>query len=290
MEQILLNGLITGAQYALIALGLTLIFSLMNILNFAHGQMYVLGAFITYYIYGKLGLPFIVAMILSGLTLAVIGAIFEKYLFSTVLKRSVREESTMLLAAGTAFFLDSLILILFGEKQRSVPSLVDGVFFGEDYGLDIIIPFNKIVIGLIATTMIVCFILFMQYSKTGRAMRALAQDKTAAQLMGVNLDKYRLIGFALGAMLAGIAGSLLVTVTGVNSGIGGSISIQAFTMIMIGGAGVISGAILGGFILGLVEAFGLYYLPGDITYLTIFAGLMIFLTLRPQGLMGKPWG
>jgi branched-chain amino acid transport system permease protein len=91
-------------------------------------------------------------------------------------------------------------------------------------------------------------------------------------------------------MLAGVAGSLLVTVTGVNSGIGGSISIQAFTMIMIGGAGVISGAILGGFILGLVEAFGLYYLPGDITYLIIFVGLMVFLTLRPQGLMGKPWG
>lgn len=290
MEQILLNGLITGAQYALIALGLTLIFSLMSILNFAHGQMYVLGAFVTYYVYGKLGLPFIVAIIASGLTLALIGAIFEKYLFNTVLKRSVREESSMLLAAGTAFFLDALILIVFGEKQRSVPALVDGVFFGEDYGLDLIIPLNRVVIGLIAVVLIVSFILFMQYSKPGRAMRALAQDKTAAQLMGVDLDKYSLIGFALGAMLAGVAGSLLVTVTGVNSGIGGGISIQAFTMIMIGGAGVISGAILGGFILGLVEAFGLYYLPGDVTYLTIFVCLMIFLTLRPQGLMGKPWG
>lgn len=290
MEQILLNGFITGAQYALIALGLTLIFSLMNILNFAHGQMYVLGGFITYYVYGKLGLPFIVAVIASAITLALIGAIFEKYLFRTVLKRSVREESSMLLAAGTAFFLDALILLVFGEKQRSVPSVVDGVFLGEEYGIDIIIPYNRIVIGLIAIGMIVLFILFMQYSKPGRAMRALAQDKTAAQLMGVNPDKYSLIGFAMGAMLAGVAGSLLMTITGVNSGIGGGISVQAFTMIMIGGAGVISGAILGGFILGLIEALGLYYLPGDITYLTIFVVLMIFLTLRPQGLMGKPWG
>lgn len=290
MEQILLNGLITGAQYALIALGLTLIFSLMNILNFAHGQMYVVGAFITYYLYGQLGLPFIVAVIASGLTLALIGAIFEKYLFNTVLKRSVREESTMLLAAGTAFFLDALILIIFGEKQRSVPSVVEGVIFLEEYGIDIIMPLNRIFIGVFAIVMITAFILFMQYSKPGRAMRAMAQDKTAAQLMGVDLDKYSLLGFALGAMLAGVAGSLLVTITGVNSGIGGGISIQAFTMIMIGGAGVISGAIIGGFILGLVEAFGLYYLPGDITYLTIFICLMIFLTLRPQGLMGKPWG
>ena len=254
------------------------------------GKSYVLGAFVTYYVYGKLGLPFIVAIIASGLTLALIGAIFEKYLFNTVLKRSVREESTMLLAAGTAFFLDSLILIVFGEKQRSVPALVDGVFFGEDYGLDFIIPYNRVLIGLIAIALIISFILFMQYSKSGRAMRALAQDKTAAQLMGVDLDKYSLFGFALGAMLAGVAGSLLVTITGVNSGIGGGISIQAFTMIMIGGAGVISGAILGGFILGLVEAFGLYYLPGDVTYLAIFVCLMVFLTLRPQGLMGKPWG
>lgn len=290
MEQILLNGLLTGAQYALIALGLTLIFSLMNILNFAHGQMYVLGGFITYYIYGQLGLPFIVAVIASGLTLALIGAIFEKYLFRTVLKRSIREESTMLLAAGTAFFLDSLILIIFGEKQRSVPNVIDGVLFFEQYGLDIIMPLNRIFIGIVAILMIVVFILFMQYSKPGRAMRALAQDKTAAQLMGVNLEKYSLIGFALGAMLAGISGSLLVTITGVSSGIGGGISIQAFTMIMIGGAGVVSGAILGGFLLGLIEAFGLYYLPGDITYLVIFICLMIFLTLRPQGLMGKPWG
>ena len=290
MEQILLNGILTGAQYALIALGLTLIFSLMNILNFAHGQMYVIGGFITYYIYGQLGMPFIVAVIASGLTLALIGAIFEKYLFRTVVKRSIREESTMLLAAGTTFFLDSLILIIFGEKQRSVPNVIDGVLFFEQYGLDIIMPLNRIFIGVITIIMIISFILFMQYSKPGRAMRALAQDKTAAQLMGVNLERYSLIGFALGAMLAGISGSLLVTITGVSSGIGGGISIQAFTMIMIGGAGVISGAILGGFILGLVEAFGLYYLPGDITYLVIFIGLMIFLTLRPQGLMGKPWG
>lgn len=290
MEQIVLNALITGAQYALIALGLTLIFSLMNILNFAHGQMYVVGGFITYYVYGQLGMPFFVAMIVSGLTLALIGGIFERYLFKTVLKRSLREESTMLLAAGTAFFLDALILLFFGEKQRSVPKVVEGIFFGEDYGLDIIIPINRIVIGLIAIVMIVSFILFMQYSKPGRAMRALAQDKTAAQLMGVDLDKYRLIGFSLGAMLAGVAGSLLVTISGVNSGIGGGISILAFTMIMIGGAGVISGAILGGFILGAVEAFGLYYLPGDLTYLTIFVCLMIFLTIRPEGLMGKPWG
>jgi branched-chain amino acid transport system permease protein len=110
--------------------------------------------------------------------------------------------------------------------------------------------------------------------------------------MGVNVNRYSMIGFAIGAMLAGIVGGLLVAITGVNSGIGGPISIKAFMMVMIGGAGVVSGAIVGGFILGMLESVGLATLRsyGDVTYLVIFAGLMVFLSIRPHGLMGKPWG
>lgn len=289
MEQVLANGLYLGAQYALIALGLTLIFGLMNVLNFAHGQMYVLGGFVTYTVYGQMGLPFVVALTASALTLAVVGALIERYLFRTVIKRSHREESTMLLAAGIAFFLDAVILLVFGEKQRGVPKIVDGVF---NWDFRLIMPYDRMVIGVLAIMSIVGFVLYMQYSKTGRAMRALAQDRVAAQLMGVNVDRYLMIGFALGAMLAGVVGGLLVTITGVNSGIGGPISIKAFMMVMIGGAGVISGAIAGGFILGMMESVGLsvFHSYGDITYLLIFASLMVFLSLRPQGLMGKPWG
>ena len=288
MEQVLANGLYLGAQYALIALGLTLIFALMNVLNFAHGQMYVLGAFITYTIYGQLGLPYVVAVAASGVTLAVVGALFERFLFRTVIKRSLREESTMLLAAATAFFLDAVILLLFGEKQRGVPKIVKGVFTSDG----LIMPYDRMVVGALALLAIGAFMAFMQYSKPGRAMRALAQDRMAAQLMGVNVERYSMIGFALGAMLAGVVGSLLVTITGVNSGIGGPISIKAFMMVMIGGAGVVGGAIAGGFILGMLEAVGLSVLHayGDITYLVIFAALMVFLSIRPNGLMGKPWG
>lgn len=288
MEQVIANGFYLGAQYALIALGLTLIFALMNVLNFAHGQMYVLGGFITYTVYGQLGLPFFVALIASAVTLAAIGALVELLLFRTVIKRSVREESTMLLAAAVAFFFDAVILLLFGEKQRGVPKIVKGVF--NSHGL--IMPYDRIVVGVLAILFIAAFILFMQFSKPGRAMRALAQDRVAAQLMGVDVDRYSMIGFALGAMLAGLVGGLLVAVTGVNSGIGGPISIKAFMMVMIGGAGVVSGAIAGGFILGMLEAVGLSVLHsyGDITYLVIFAALMVFLSIRPHGLMGKPWG
>lgn len=289
MEQVIVNGLYLGAQYALIALGLTLIFALMNVLNFAHGQMYVLGGFVTYTVYGQLGLPFVVALLASAVTLAIVGALIERFLFRTVIKRSVRMESTMLLAAAIAFFLDAVILLIFGEKQRGVPKIMDGVL-NLDFRL--IMPYDRIVVGFVAIFMIAGFVLYMQYSKVGRAMRALAQDRVAAQLMGVNVDRYSMIGFAMGAMLAGAVGGLLVSVIGVSSGIGGAISIKAFMMVMIGGAGVISGAIIGGFILGMLESVGLSVLHayGDITYLVIFASLMIFLSIRPQGLMGKPWG
>ena len=289
MEQIVANGLYLGAQYALIALGLTLIFSLMNVLNFAHGQMYVLGGFITYTAVSRFGLPFLVGLFASAVVLAVVGALAEKFLFRPVIHKSKREESTMLLAAGIAFFLDAVILLVFGEKQRGVPKIVDGVF---NWDFRIIMPYDRIVIGALAFAIIVGFILFMQHTRAGRAMRALAQDRVAAKLMGVDVERYSMIGFALGAMLAGIVGGLLVTITGINLGMGGPTSIKAFMMVMIGGAGVISGAIAGGFILGMVESIGLTVLAsyGDITYLVIFASLMVFLAVRPQGLMGKPWG
>ncbi len=289
MEQILANGLYLGAQYALIALGLTLIFSLMNVLNFAHGQMYVFGGFVTYTVVAQFGLPFIVGLLASAVVLAVMGAVIEVFLFRPVIRRSKREESTMLLAAGIAFFLDAVILLIFGEKQRGVPKIVSGVF---NWDMRIIMPYDRILIGVLAIAIIAGFIAVMQYTKTGRAMRALAQDRVAAQLMGVDVNRYSMIGFALGAMLAGVVGGLLVTITGINLGMGGPTSIKAFMMIMIGGAGIISGAIAGGFILGMMESVGLTMLAayGDITYLAIFASLMVFLAFRPQGLMGKPWG
>ena len=289
MEQVVVNGLYLGSQYAMIALGLTLIFALMNVLNFAHGQMYVIGGFVTYTFYGQLGMPFIFALAMSCVTLALLGAVIEKFLFGPVIRRSAREESTMLLAAGIAFFLDAVILLTFGEKQRGVPKIVDGVF---NWDFRIIIPYDRILICVLAILSIVAFITFMQFTKTGRALRALAQDRDAAQLMGVDVERYSMIGFALGALLAGLVGGLLVTITGINLGMGAPTSIKAFMMVMIGGAGVISGAIAGGFILGMLEAIGLavLYQYGDITYLVIFVALMIFLAIRPQGLMGKPWG
>lgn len=286
MEQVLVNGLYQSMSYALIALGLTLIFAIMNVLNFAHGQMYVLGGFVTYYVYGVFKLPFALALAASILTLAVIGLLFDKVLFRRVIRMSARDESTMLLAAGTALMLESLALAWFGEKQRGVPAVVGGVY--EVAGA--FIPKGRLLVFAIALIAVAAFLLLMQYTRPGRALRALAQDKEAAALQGVNIDHYSAVGFAIGAALAGLSGALLVTVNGVNSGLGTSISIDAFIMVMIGGAGVVSGAILGAFALGFAKAVGYALIPGSITPLLIFAAMILFLIFRPQGIMGKPWG
>ena len=214
-----------------------------------------------------------------------VGAVFER-LFHRVLSASSREENSMLLAVGTALLLESLALAFFGEKQRGVPPVVSGVYrVGEAF-----LPANRAMVMAISLVMIVSLLSFVRYTRPGRALRAVAQDQMVTHLMGVNVDRIKMLGFALGAALAGVAGGLLVSVAGVNSGIGTEISIKAFVMILIGGAGVVSGAILGAVALGFAESFGQHFFSGSITPLIIFGAVIVFLVLRPQGIMGKPWG
>jgi branched-chain amino acid transport system permease protein len=286
VAQMIVNGVVLGTIYALIALGITLIFSVMNILNFAHGQMYMLGGFIVYYLYGVLQMNYFVALLAVVIALGAVGVLFERVFFRRVLRVAKREENSMLLAMGTALLLENLALFAFGEKQRGVPPVVTGVY--EIFGA--YLPAGRALVLLLSGVFIAALLLFVRYTKSGRAMRALAQDKEVTYLMGVNIDRIASLGFAIGAALAGLAGGLLVTVFAINSGVGTAISIKSFIMIMIGGAGVVSGAILGGFVLGFAEAVGYEVFPGSITYLLIFIGMILFLIVRPQGIMGRPWG
>lgn len=286
MEQIIVNGVVLSATYALIALGITLIFSIMNLLNFAHGQILMIGGFMVYYVYGQFGLPYPLALLVAAGATALIGLGFEVLFFRRVVKVATREENSMLLAVGTALLLENVALFAFGEKQRGVPSVVSGV-----YRLDhAFLPASRLLVVLISLALIVGLLLFVQYTRPGRAMRALAQDRQVTYLMGVNVERLSALGFAIGAALAGIAGGLLVTISGINAGIGTALSTKAFIMIMIGGAGVVAGAILGAVVLGFAEAIGYALVPGSMTYLLIFVALILFLILRPQGIMGKPQG
>jgi branched-chain amino acid transport system permease protein len=286
VDQIIVNGVVLAANYALIALGLTLIFGILNFLNFAHGQMYMLGGFVVYYVYAIFGMNYFVALLACALTLFLIGVAFETLFFRRVLRITTREENSMLLAVGTALLLENLALSLFGEKQRGVPPVVTGVY----QIFDAYLPASRLLVLALSALLVVGLLLFVQYTRAGRAMRAVAQDKEVSLLMGVDVGRISALGFGIGAALAGLAGGLLVTISAINSGIGTAISIKAFIMIMIGGAGVVAGAILGGIVLGFTEAIGYALIPGSMTYLLIFVGLIVFLIIRPQGIMGKPWG
>ena len=286
MAQIIINGLITGMSYALIALGITLIFSIMNILNFAHGQMYMLGGFVVYYFYGVFHWNYFLSLLMSMLILACVGVVFEKFLFRRVLRVATREESSMLLAMGTALLLENIALLLFGEKQRGIPPVARGVY--QIFGA--YLPTERLMIFVISFFLIIALLLFIKYTKPGRAMRALAQDKEATYLQGVDVNKTAMLGFAIGAALAGVSGGLLASIYPVYTGSGTAISIKSFIMIIIGGAGVVPGAILGGLILGMLESIGYALIPGSMTYLIIFATVILLLVIRPQGIMGRPWG
>jgi branched-chain amino acid transport system permease protein len=286
MEQVLINGVVLSANYALIALGITLIFGILGILNFAHGQMFMIGGFMVYYVYAIFGLPYLLALATAAAVLGLIGVAFEVLFFRRVLRIAKREENSMLLAVGTALLLENIALFAFGEKQRGVPPLIGGVYrIGDAF-----LPTGRLLVVVLAIVLIAALLLFVQYTKPGRAMRALAQDREATLLMGVDVDRISALGFGIGAMLAGLAGGLLITISAVNAGIGTVTSIKAFIMIMVGGAGVVAGAILGAIVLGFAEAIGYALIPGSITYLLIFVGLILFLIIRPQGIIGKPWG
>ncbi len=286
MEQVLFNGLVLSATYAVIALGITLIFSIMNILNFAHGQMFMIGGFAVYYVYGEYHLPFALGLLVATVGVGLIGVLFDILFFRRMRRRATREENSMLLAVGTALLLENVALFAFGEKERGVPDVVEGVYrLGDAF-----LPAQRLLVLGLSILLIVALLLFVQYTRLGRAMRALAQDREATLLMGVDVDRISAIGFGIGAGLAGLAGALLITISGVNAGIGTAITTKAFIMIMIGGAGVVAGSILGAVVLGFAEAIGYALIPGSVTYLIIFLALILFLIVRPQGIMGKPWG
>jgi branched-chain amino acid transport system permease protein len=277
---------VLSANYALIALGITLIFSIMNLLNFAHGQMFMIGGFMVYYVYGVLRLPYVLGLVAAAIVVGAIGVLFEILFFRRVVRVATREENSMLLAVGTALLLENVALFTFGEKQRGVPSVIGGVYrIGSAF-----LPAGRLLVVLIALALITALLLFVQYTRPGRAMRALAQDRQATELMGVDVGRISAMGFGIGAALAGLAGGLLITISGVNAGVGTAISTKAFIMIMLGGAGVVAGSILGAVALGFAEAIGYALMPGSMTYLLIFLGLIVFLIVRPQGIMGRPQG
>ena len=277
--QHLLNGLVLGATYALLGIGLTLIFGIMRVVNFAHGELYALGAYVSYAFVSVLGLNYFGSIVAAaGVGLAA-GALIERLLLRRRDLTSIDE--VMLIMIGTMLIMQNAELLAWGGVAKAVPSP-----FSQDalvFGAVSVAPIRLFML-ITACVLLVVFYLLIEHSRLGLSMRATFQDRDAAKICGVNVSRVYTLTFALGSCLAAIAGALLAPVFLVNPTMGDLASLKAFAIVILGGLGNLAGAALGGFVLALVEEFGAGYISTSYRDAIGFLLILVVMILRPQGL------
>ena len=281
--QQLLNGLNQGAIYALIALGYTMVYGIAKMLNFAHGDVIMVGAYTLFVTMGTMGLPAYLGVILSIVFCAVLGVVLEKVAYKPL--RGSSPLAVLITAIGVSYFLQSLALLIFGSQQQKVESVVSlpSVYLGAvELSGESIATLGITIIIMVALT------LFIKKTKTGRAMLAVSEDRGAAQLMGINVNRTISITFAIGSGLAAVAGALFVSSYGFVGPYTGSLpGIKAFVAAVLGGIGSIPGAMLGGILLGIIESFSKAYISTQLSDAIVFGVLILVLLVRPSGLLGR---
>ena len=282
METILqgiFNGLVMGWIYVLVALGLTIVFSIMGIVQFAHGEIYMLGAYCTYWIAVVLGLNVFVALLLAALLMALAGIILEKLLFR---RFRGQIEGSIIIAIGLILLLQTIAAIGFGTQDKWIPTMIPGVL---DIG-NIKIPWERALSVIIGMILVLVLFLFIRGTKMGQAMIATSQDVEAATLQGINVNRVSMVSMAIGCALAAIAGGLMGAIFGVQPVMGSYAMEKGIAVIILGGLGSIWGAVIGGLLLGLID--GLVPLGANTTVASIigFSIIVLILIVKPQGFLG----
>ena len=300
-----LNGLSIGSVYAIFALGYTLVFSILGIINFAHGAVFTLGAYFTYTLMGgtfgfngllanakaPFELPFFTALIVGSILAGLVGVVIERMAFQPLRRRQSDPLLTVVSSLGVAVAIANIIQYLVGAEIYTFPANTYGnlpaaINFGS---LDKPIPIRTVQVVIFGVSMMIVAILtyLINFTKFGKAMQAVAEDATTASLLGIDTDRYIILTFFVSSFLAGLAGTLVgssVSIAGPYFGI--AFGLKGLAVIVLGGLGSIPGAVLGGFIIGLVEAF----VPGDFSAYkdaAAFAILFVMLLVKPQGLFGR---
>jgi branched-chain amino acid transport system permease protein len=295
--QQLVNGLTLGSVYALLALGYSIVYGILKLLNFAHGEVYMMGAFVGYFTLVGLGgaaspaVPVAFALLLmflaGGLTAGVLGVVIERFAYRPL--RDAPRIAPLITALGVSFFLQSTALILFGADVRNMDtseliSPSTGIHVGA---LDISLV--RILVILSAALLMVGLARFVAQTKLGKAMRAVAYDREAAEMMGVDVDRTIVAAFFIGSVLAGAAGVMVALVFDrVWHLMGFTAGLKAFTAAVVGGIGNIPGAMLGGLMIGMAEAFSAAYISTTFSNLIVFGLLIVVMLVRPTGLLGSP--
>ena len=280
--QYFLNGLIIGGAYALIGIGLTLILGIMNVVNFAHGEMYMLGAYFLFTFFSKMGVNFFLSILLAILAVMFIGFLFEKGILKPLRRRSI--DTVMLSMIGLSMFMQNIAMLIWTPVPESIrsPLPMEAFTLGGLYFLP-----QRILVICVALLLVLLTHLLLRKTKVGKAMRATFQDLEAASLMGIRIDRIYSFTFVLGAGLAGASGALLGPIFTVHPYIGNLANLKAFAIVIIGGLGSFAGALAAGLLLGVFESLGAAYVSSGYQDAVGFILLIIILIKRPTGLFGK---
>ncbi len=281
----LLNGISLGSVYAIIALGYTMVYGIAKMLNFAHGDVIMIGAYITFSAVHAWNMPPLVAVVVSMIVCTVLGVLIEGLAYKPL--RQATSLAVLITAIGMSYLLQNIALLVWGPNPKSFPSVI-GLPSISLLGGQLIISAETIVTVLANIVIMIALTLFTSKTRTGKAMRGVSEDKGAAQLMGINVNRTISITFAIGSALAAIAGVLLCSTYPVLMPTTGSMpGIKAFTAAVFGGIGSIPGAMLGGILLGVIEILGKAYVSTELSDAIVFGVLIIVLLVKPTGLLGK---
>jgi branched-chain amino acid transport system permease protein len=294
--QQLINGITLGAIYGLIAIGYTMVYGIIGMINFAHGEIYMIGAFIaliTFLVLGLLGvtwmpLALLVVLIVSMVFTAVYGWTLERIAYRPL--RSSQRLAALISAIGASILLQNYVQILQGARVKPLPPVIPGgVALMERDGFVVQLGYLQVIIVVVTVALLVAFSLLIARTPMGRAQRACQQDMTMAGLVGINVDRTISMTFVIGAALAAVAGMMVTMYYGViDFYIGFLAGIKAFTAAVLGGIGSLPGAVLGGVLIGLIEVFWSAYFTIEYKDVAAFSILVLVLIFRPTGLLGRP--
>ena len=281
-----INGLSLGSIYAIIALGYTMVYGIAKMLNFAHGDFIMVGCYVVFTIVSTLGFPPLTGVVISMIVCTIIGVVTEKIAYKP-LRNAGSPLAVLITAIGVSYFLQNAALLIFGADTKAFSSVIkwDGLTFADG---QLKIQGVTIITILVSILILIALQTFINKTKSGQAMLAVSEDKGAALLMGINVNKTISLTFAIGSALAAIAGVLMCSAyPSLTPYTGAMPGIKAFVAAVLGGIGSIPGAMIGGLILGIIEILGKTYISSQLSDAIVFGILIVVLLVKPTGILGK---